>query len=59
MRSVAYPEFKHLVYGRGGKNRIPLPACAYHAITSKFQTKKKNENFVCFVDDTDATVSIV
>ena len=48
---MAYREFIHLVYGRVGKNRIPLPACAYHAIRSKFQKKEKNENFVDFVDE--------
>ena len=65
MRIVAYREFIHLVCGRVGKNRIPLPTCAYHAIRSKFQTKEKNENFVGFVDHVftwktdNATVSIV
>ena len=45
MKSVAYHEFIQLVYGRRvGKNRITLPACAYHAIRSKFQTKEKNED---------------
>ena len=51
MRSVGYREFIHLVYGRVGKNRIPLPACAYHAIRSKFLTKEKGEDFVGFVDE--------
>ena len=45
MRNVAYREFIHLMYGRVGKNRIPLPACAYHAIRSKFQTNKKRMKF--------------
>ena len=51
MRSVAYREFLHLVHGRVGKNRIPLPACAYHAIRRKFQTKEKKENCVDFEDE--------
>ena len=51
MRSVAYREFIHLVYGRVGKNRIPLPACAYHAIRSKFLSKEKGDDFVGFVHE--------
>lgn len=51
MRSVAYCEFSHLVHGRIGKNRIPLPACAYHAIRSAFNTKDNDECFVGFQDD--------
>ena len=54
MRSGAYREFIHLVYGRVGKNRIPLSACAYHAIRTKFQTKEKNDGR----KTDDATVSI-
>ena len=50
-KSGIYREFIHLVYGRLGKNRIPLPACAYHAIRSKFPTKEKNGNCVGFVDE--------
>jgi hypothetical protein len=51
MRSVAYREFIHLVHGRVGKIRIPLPACAYDAIRKKFQSKEKGEDFVGFVDE--------
>ncbi|KXJ19561.1 uncharacterized protein LOC110254532 [Exaiptasia diaphana] len=50
MRSVAYREFIHLVYDRVGKNRIPLPACAYHSIRKKFQAKD-GENFTGFQED--------
>ena len=51
MRSVAYREFIHLVYDHVGKNRIPLPACAYHAIRSKFQPKDSGERFIGFQDE--------
>ena len=51
LRSVAYREFIHLVYDRVGKMRIPLPACAYHAIRTKFQPKDNKEHFVGFQDD--------
>jgi hypothetical protein len=51
MRSVAYREFIHLLYDRVGKNRIPLPTCAYHAIRSKFQPTEKGEHFVGFQDE--------
>ena len=51
MRSVAYRKFIHLVYDQVGKNRIPLPACAYHAIRSKFQPKDSNEHFVGFQEE--------
>ena len=50
MRSVAYREFSHLVHGKIGKNRIPLPACAYHKIRSTFQPKD-NQSFVGFQED--------
>ena len=51
MRSVAYRQFIHLVYEHVGKHRIPLPACAYHAIRSNFQPKDSNEYFVGFQDE--------
>jgi hypothetical protein len=51
MRSGQYREFIHLVYDCVGKNRIPLPACAYHAIRSKFQPKEKGEHFIGFQDE--------
>ena len=51
MRSVAYREFIHLVYDHLGGMRIPLPACAYHAIRTKYPAKEKNESFVGFQDD--------
>lgn len=50
MRSVAYREFIHLVYDRVGKNRIPLPVCAYHSIRKKFQAKD-GEKFTGFQED--------
>ncbi|XP_031552087.1 uncharacterized protein LOC116289336 isoform X2 [Actinia tenebrosa] len=53
MRSVAYREFIHLVYDRVGKNKIPLPTCAYHAIRSKFQPKDSDECFVEFEDEVE------
>ena len=42
-----YLEFIHLIYDHVGRNRIPLPACAYHEIRAKFQPKDTTE---CFVD---------
>lgn len=51
MRSLAYRQFIHLVYDRVGKHRIPLPACAYHAIRSRFQLEGNSEHFVGFQDD--------
>ena len=54
MRSVAYREFIHLVYDHVGKNnRIPLSACAYHAIRSKFQPKDNGDSFAGFQEDID------
>ena len=47
MRSVVYLEFIHLV----GRNRIPLPACAYHEIRAKFQPKDTTECFVGFQEE--------
>eukprot|EP00794_Sanderia_malayensis_P011529 gene11530-12719_t len=40
MRAVAYRQFTQLVHGRLGEKRIPLPACAYHVIRTKFPTKE-------------------
>lgn len=51
MRRVAYREFSHLVHGCIGKNRVPLPACAYHAIRSTFKPNDNDECFVGFQDD--------
>ncbi|XP_065058641.1 uncharacterized protein LOC135686047, partial [Rhopilema esculentum] len=48
LRSVSYREFTSLVYGIIGKRRVPLPACAYHAIRNKF---KENDIFTGYVDD--------
>jgi hypothetical protein len=48
-RSVAYREYIQLVYGYLGKRRIPLPACAYHAIRQAFGGK----DFKGFEDDDD------
>lgn len=39
LRSVAYREFTQLVHGYLGNKRIPLPACAYHAIRTRFVGK--------------------
>ena len=39
LRSVAYREFTQLVHGYLGRKRIPLPACAYHSITTRFPGK--------------------
>ncbi|XP_046841138.1 uncharacterized protein LOC124435242 [Xenia sp. Carnegie-2017] len=40
LRCVAYREFTSMIYGCLGEERRPLPACAYHAIRSKFNDKK-------------------
>lgn len=48
LRSVSYREFSQLIYGFLGADRIPLPACAYHAIRLKF--KDENNQFVGFDD---------
>lgn len=50
MRSVAYREFSQFVHGRIGRNRIPLPACTYTKIRTKFQPKG-NDAFTGFQDD--------
>ncbi|XP_046855950.1 uncharacterized protein LOC124449052 [Xenia sp. Carnegie-2017] len=39
LRSVAYREFTQLVHGYLGRKRIPLPACAYHSIRTRFPGK--------------------
>ena len=44
-RSLAYRQFIHLVYGKLGKLRIPLPACAYQAIREQFGSKKDFTGF--------------
>ncbi|CAB3984796.1 Hypothetical predicted protein [Paramuricea clavata] len=52
LRSVAYRKFTRMVYGVIGKTRIPLPACAYHAIRKKFPLTK-DESFTGFEIDED------
>jgi len=51
MRSVAYRQFIHLVHDRVGKNRIPLPACAYHSIRKSYQPKDSSDSFAGFQED--------
>lgn len=48
---MAYREFIHLVYDHAGKNRIPLPACAYHAIRARFEPKDEEEPLTGFQKD--------
>ncbi len=36
LRAVAFRAFTRLVHGKIGARRVPLPACAYHAIRNKF-----------------------
>eukprot|EP00795_Rhopilema_esculentum_P015952 gene15952-7282_t len=36
LRALAFRAFTGLVYGKLGARRVPLPACAYHAIRTKF-----------------------
>ncbi|XP_028416038.1 uncharacterized protein LOC114539600 [Dendronephthya gigantea] len=43
-RVVAYRQFTRMVHGILHDKRIPLPACAYHAIRSTFPVAK-NEHF--------------
>ncbi len=50
LRSVAYRKFTRMVYGVIGKTRIPLPACACHAIRKKFPLTK-DESFTGFEMD--------
>ena len=47
LRAVAYREFTRFVHGKLGTKRLPLPACAYHAIRSKFL----EDNLVGFEDE--------
>jgi len=47
LRSIAYREFSHLVYGYLGRKRIPLPACAYTKIRKEFPAADK-ESFTGF-----------
>lgn len=47
---MAYRMFTRMVYGVIGKTRIPLPACAYHAIRKKFPITK-DESFTGFEMD--------
>ncbi|XP_065054820.1 uncharacterized protein LOC135683487 [Rhopilema esculentum] len=49
LRAIVYRQFTRLVYGLLGNKRIPLPACAYHTIRTKFKT---DEEF-CGFDDND------
>ncbi|CAH3155432.1 unnamed protein product, partial [Porites lobata] len=46
---IAYREFMQLVHGFLGGKRIPLPACAYHAIRTELS--EENEEFVGFEDN--------
>ena len=41
LQSVSNREFSRLVYGMLGNKRIPLPACAYVAITMEFPVEKE------------------
>ncbi|CAH3185598.1 unnamed protein product, partial [Porites lobata] len=49
LRGVAYREFTQLVHGFLGGKRIPLTACAYHAI--KTELSEENEEFFGFEDN--------
>ncbi|XP_031560222.1 uncharacterized protein LOC116296353 [Actinia tenebrosa] len=51
LRAVAYREFCQLVYRFLGAQRIPLPACAYHAIRSTFSDQ--DESFIGFEFEED------
>ena len=43
-----------MVYGPMGKKRVPLPACAYHAIRTTFQsTNDSDEELTGYVDNDD------
>lgn len=50
LRSVAYRNFIRMIFGVIGRKRIPLPACAYHAIRKKFPLAK-DETFTGFEMD--------
>ena len=49
LRGVAYREFTQLLHGFLGGKRIPLPACAYHAIRTELS--EENKEFVGFEDN--------
>ena len=49
LRGVAYREFTQLVHGFLGGKRIPLPACAYHAIRTG--PSGEDEEFVGYEDN--------
>ena len=49
LRGVAYREFTQVVHDFLGGKRIPLPACAYHAIRTELS--EENEEFVGFEDN--------
>ena len=51
LRSIAYREFSQLVHGYLGNRRIPLPACAYHAIRKTFLSEQ--EALTGYVDETE------
>ena len=40
LRAVAFHAFTRLVRGQLGARRVPLPACAYHAIRTKFVVQR-------------------
>ena len=42
LRSIAYREFSHLVYGYLGDRRVPLPASAYTAMRKQFPAAKED-----------------
>ncbi|XP_067050142.1 uncharacterized protein [Acropora muricata] len=44
LRATAYREFTQLVHGYLGARRIPLPACAYHAIRKEFSIESEHFN---------------
>lgn len=48
LRVVAYRQFTGFIHGYLKEKRIPLPACAYHAIRSAF--KEKDDNFQGYED---------
>lgn len=58
LRSVSYREFSRLVYGILGNRRIPLPACAYTAITQQFPVSK-DERFTGFDLDEEENLDLV
>ena len=49
LQAISYREFSQMVYGILGRLRIPLPACVYQAIRTKF---RENSNvFTGFDED--------